>query len=166
MPEIQFLHVGAFRENDSDWGRILQVAEDLKKRGWQPAPGKATLLSNPHTFLDLNHGQDFFTPKVQPLFDVVVLHWIYDGPSPLVGKPSLYRVSPFHSMPNWRKQLAATGAKMIYAFGGEDEVGSAKLGDLKAYKMEPLLAPDEAGYNEKWVYIKKLGATTHGTHRI
>jgi hypothetical protein len=78
MPEIQFLHVGVFRENDSDWGRILQVAEDLKKRRWQPAPGKATLLSNPHTFWDLNHGQDFFAPTVQPLFDVVVLHWIYD----------------------------------------------------------------------------------------
>ena len=55
---------------------------------------------------------------------------------------------------------------MIYAFGGEDEVGSAKLGDLKGYPMEPLLAPEEAGCHEKWVYIKNLEATTHGTHRI
>jgi hypothetical protein len=47
---------------------------------------------------------------------------------------------------------------MIYAFGGEDEVGSAKLGDMQGYKMEPVLAPEEAGYNEKCVYIKQFGS--------
>jgi len=46
---------------------------------------------------------------------------------------------------------------MIYAFGGKDEVGSDKLGDLKGCKMEPPLPPEEAGYHEKWVYITQFG---------
>ena len=141
---LHFLHVGGYPENDADNSRITEAIRDLLARGWRAQPGR-------HVFWDLNEGFDFLVLDAPQPLDVLILHWIYDGPNPALERQSYFRISPHHSIVNWHKALLRTTARLIYVFGEEDEISANKIGDLVGYHKDGMRFNPSPG---KTVYVR------------
>lgn len=98
-----------------------------------------------HDYIDLNQGRDFL--KESKRYDVVVLHNLYE---PGRGEPHLhtgyYAVSPQHTVANWRRRLAQTGADLIAIYG--IDLSGDYIGDLPGYSKH------KAGRSSQTYYIK------------
>jgi hypothetical protein len=141
---VHFLHIGGFRGNEADDSRIVMSCVDMyTHRKIKPGWGQ-------HVYMDLNEGKDFLVDPIPFVVDVLILHWVYDGPYPVKG-PSLFRVSPHNTIENWRKAIQATRAPLVYVYGDEDEISADKLGDLPRYKRD--LVKVGARTRAKQVYV-------------
>jgi hypothetical protein len=124
MDTICVMNIGGCPQNRSDTSRIIKSLSDMYKRC--NVKDHVTIL---HKYVDLQDGEDFLLLQIKA--DVVILHWIWDGPR---NTPySVYWKSPLHNIDNWRISLSRTCAAYIYVYGEVDEVSGIKLGSIPDY---------------------------------
>lgn len=151
-------HVGAHKKRTP--GDTLRQIEALN---WMMDNGfPVELNSKSHDVVNLEYGRDFLIETNH--YDCVILHFVFRGGFrvPLQNKGQL-STSPESSWSAWRHRLAATQAQLIFAFGGETEIGGTFLVDVPGYKVhkvrtDPLGSAFDTGRSQTlcglWVFEK------------
>lgn len=109
-------------DEESKWGTTTKYDIDIADR-WEHAD---------KDFINLAQGRDFL--EEQGTYDIVILCWVF-GPTTYRGTEGGLNVSKKHTSEEWKTRLTATGAKYIFAFGDETEVGGEYLGSIPGYHI-------------------------------